>query len=99
MARLQEKRWIDGLAPGIPHIFTYSMLRVQSLCRLPMIHQNSLRFYDDIAYDTYNGLVLDDSEGKKLAGDCSSSSLMTSYDMWMLVPSIKYIIRSALHGP
>ena len=37
--------------------------------RLPMIHQNSLRFYEDIAYDTYNGLVLDDSEGKKLAGD------------------------------
>lgn len=34
-----------------------------------MIHQNSLRFYEDIAYDTYNGLVLDDSEGKKLAGD------------------------------
>lgn len=33
-----------------------------------MIHQNSLRFYNDIAYDTYNGLVLDDSEGKKLAG-------------------------------
>ncbi len=36
-----------------------------------MIHQNSLRFYNDIAYDTYNGLVLDDSEGKKLAGDSS----------------------------
>lgn len=37
--------------------------------RLPMIHQNSLRFYNDIAYDDYNGLVLDDSEGKRLAGN------------------------------
>ena len=33
-----------------------------------MIHQNSVRFYDDIAYDDYNGLVLDDTEGRHLAG-------------------------------
>ena len=46
-----------------------SMLKLCAACRLPMIHQNSLRFYEDIAYDTYNGLVLDDSEGKKLAGE------------------------------
>ena len=35
------------------------------LCRLPMIHQNSMRFYDDIVYDReYNGLVLDEDEGQ-----------------------------------
>jgi ribulose-5-phosphate 4-epimerase/fuculose-1-phosphate aldolase len=34
---------------------------------LVMCHQNSLRFYKDLAYDSYNGLVLDDSEGKHLA--------------------------------
>ena len=34
---------------------------------LAMTHQNSLRFFDDIVYDsTYNGLVLDDSEGERI---------------------------------
>ena len=37
-------------------------------CRLPMIHQNSMRFYNDIAYDKeYNGLVLDEDEGQHVA--------------------------------
>ena len=32
-----------------------------------MCHQNCLRFYDEIAYDpSFNGLVLDDSEGERL---------------------------------
>jgi ribulose-5-phosphate 4-epimerase/fuculose-1-phosphate aldolase len=36
---------------------------------LSMCHQNSLRFYKDIAYDhEYHGLVMDDNEGKRLAG-------------------------------
>jgi ribulose-5-phosphate 4-epimerase/fuculose-1-phosphate aldolase len=36
--------------------------------RLEMVEQNALRFYDDIAYDdTYNGLVVDDAEGDRLA--------------------------------
>ncbi|DBB15446.1 TPA: hypothetical protein ACH3X3_003674 [Trebouxia sp. C0006] len=35
---------------------------------LPMIHQNSMRFYNDIAYDKeYNGLVLDEDEGNRIA--------------------------------
>ena len=35
---------------------------------LKMIHQNSCRFYDEIAYDTaYNGLVLGNKEGDRLA--------------------------------
>jgi ribulose-5-phosphate 4-epimerase/fuculose-1-phosphate aldolase len=36
--------------------------------RLEMVEQNALRFYDDIAYDdTYNGLVVDEAEGDRLA--------------------------------
>jgi ribulose-5-phosphate 4-epimerase/fuculose-1-phosphate aldolase len=36
--------------------------------RLEMVEQNALRFDDDIAYDdTYNGLVVDDAEGDRLA--------------------------------
>src|ERR1043165_6108551 len=36
--------------------------------RLEMVEQNALRFHDDIAYDdTYNGLVVDNTEGDRLA--------------------------------
>ena len=36
--------------------------------RLQMVEQNALRFHDDIAYDdTYNGLVVDDAEGDRIA--------------------------------
>lgn len=36
--------------------------------RLEMVEQNALRFYDDIAYDDrYNGLVVDNAEGDRLA--------------------------------
>ena len=36
--------------------------------RLEMVEQNALRFHDDIAYDDiYNGLVVDESEGDRLA--------------------------------
>ena len=36
--------------------------------RLEMVEQNALRFHDDIAYDDiYNGLVVDNSEGDRLA--------------------------------
>ena len=34
-----------------------------------MIHQNCQKFFEDIAHDTYNGLVLDGSEGNRIAGD------------------------------
>src|SRR5947208_12968075 len=36
--------------------------------RLEMVEQNALRFHEDIAYDdTYNGLVVDEAEGDRLA--------------------------------
>ena len=32
-----------------------------------MVHQNSLRFYGDVAYERYGGLVLGHEEGARLA--------------------------------
>lgn len=48
------------------------MPRASALCcverfELAMCHQNSLRFANDVAYDpTFNGLVLDNTEGERL---------------------------------
>src|SRR4051812_10701669 len=45
--------------------------------RLEMVEQNALRFHDDIAYDdTYNGLVVDDSEGDRLARALGSKRVL-----------------------
>src|SRR3954467_3612835 len=45
--------------------------------RLEMVEQNALRFHDDIAYDeVYNGLVIDDAEGDRLARALGSKRVM-----------------------
>jgi ribulose-5-phosphate 4-epimerase/fuculose-1-phosphate aldolase len=45
--------------------------------RLEMVEQNALRFADDIAYDdTYNGLVVDNAEGDRLARVLGSKRVM-----------------------
>ena len=45
--------------------------------RLEMVEQNALRFLDDIAYDdTYNGLVVDEAEGDRLARVLGSKRVM-----------------------
>jgi len=45
--------------------------------RLEMVEQNALRFHDDIAYDdTYNGLVVDQAEGDRLARALGSRRAM-----------------------
>ena len=45
--------------------------------RLEMVEQNALRFHDDIAYDdTYNGLVVDNAEGDRLARVLGSRRVM-----------------------
>jgi ribulose-5-phosphate 4-epimerase/fuculose-1-phosphate aldolase len=42
-----------------------------------MVEQNALRFHDDIAYDdTYNGLVVDNAEGDRLARALGSKRVM-----------------------
>src|SRR3954462_12040877 len=45
--------------------------------RLEMVEQNALRFHDDIAYDDiYNGLVVDNAEGDRLARVLGSKRVM-----------------------
>src|SRR3954467_2627396 len=45
--------------------------------RLEMVEQNALRFHGDIAYDdTYNGLVVDNAEGDRLARVLGSKRVM-----------------------
>ena len=45
--------------------------------RLEMAEQNALRFHDDIAYDdVYNGLVVDDAEGDRLARALGAKRVM-----------------------
>lgn len=45
--------------------------------RLAMAHQNALRFFDQVAYDDeYNGLVLDDREGERIARRFSGASVL-----------------------
>jgi ribulose-5-phosphate 4-epimerase/fuculose-1-phosphate aldolase len=45
--------------------------------RLEMVEQNALRFYNDIAYDdVYNGLVVDNAEGDRLARALGSKRVM-----------------------
>lgn len=45
--------------------------------RLGMVEQNALRFLDDIAYDdSYNGLVVDEAEGDRLARVLGSKRVM-----------------------
>ncbi|BDA46009.1 Putative aldolase class 2 protein PA3430 [Coccomyxa sp. Obi] len=63
---------IHQLRPDTGAVFHTHQPEITSLAcledfELPMIHQNSLRFYNDVAYDTYDGLVLDKSEGDRLA--------------------------------
>jgi ribulose-5-phosphate 4-epimerase/fuculose-1-phosphate aldolase len=49
----------------MPYATTLTLLEG---ARLEMVEQNALRFHDDIAYDdTYNGLVVDEAEGDRLA--------------------------------
>lgn len=65
--------WIHRVAPQatcvlhthMPYATALSMLEGG---RLLMAHQNALRFHDAVAYDEqYNGLVLDDAEGERIA--------------------------------
>ena len=57
---------------GVACVLHTHMPRASALCcvesfELAMCHQNSLRFAGDVAYDpTFNGLVLDNTEGERL---------------------------------
>ena len=59
--------------------------------RLEMVEQNALRFHDDIAYDeTYNGLVVDDAEGDRLARALGRKRVMflANHGVIVIGPSI-----------
>jgi ribulose-5-phosphate 4-epimerase/fuculose-1-phosphate aldolase len=59
--------------------------------RLEMAEQNALRFHDDIAYDDiYNGLVVDDAEGDRLARVLGAKRVMflASHGVIVLGPSV-----------
>jgi ribulose-5-phosphate 4-epimerase/fuculose-1-phosphate aldolase len=59
--------------------------------RLEMMEQNALRFYDDIAYDdTYNGLVVDNAEGDRLARVLGSKRVifLANHGVIVVGPSI-----------
>jgi ribulose-5-phosphate 4-epimerase/fuculose-1-phosphate aldolase len=59
--------------------------------RLEMVEQNALRFHDDIAYDdTYNGLVVDNAEGDRLARVLGTKRVMflANHGIIVVGPSI-----------
>jgi len=59
--------------------------------RLEMVEQNALRFHDDIAYDDeYNGLVLDNAEGDRLARALGTKRVMflANHGVIVVGPSI-----------
>ncbi|MCU0950764.1 MAG: aldolase [Burkholderiaceae bacterium] len=65
--------WIHRVAPQATCVLHTHMPYATALTmldggRLQMAHQNALRFFDAVAYDTqYNGLVLDDAEAERIA--------------------------------
>lgn len=59
--------------------------------RLEMAEQNALRFHDDIAYDDiYNGLVLDEAEGDRLAAALGDKRVLflASHGVIVVGPSV-----------
>jgi ribulose-5-phosphate 4-epimerase/fuculose-1-phosphate aldolase len=71
---LAHPRAVCVLHTHMPYATTLTLLEGG---RLEMVEQNALRFHDDIAYDdTYNGLVVDDAEGDRLARVLGSKRVM-----------------------
>ena len=59
--------------------------------RVEMVEQNALRFHEDIAYDdTYNGLVVDNAEGDRLARVLGTKRVMflANHGVIVVGPSI-----------
>jgi len=75
--------------------------------RVEMCNQNALRFWDRIAYDdSYNGVALDDAEGKRIAGQLQGKDVMfmASHGVTVVGASIAwtfddlyYLERACMH--
>jgi ribulose-5-phosphate 4-epimerase/fuculose-1-phosphate aldolase len=52
---------------------------------LRMVAQNSVMFYDDVAYVDYNGLAFDQSEGERLARALGDKSVLMMHNHGVLV--------------
>jgi ribulose-5-phosphate 4-epimerase/fuculose-1-phosphate aldolase len=75
--------------------------------RLEMASQNALRFYRQVAYETeYNGLVLDDAEGQRIARRLASHNVLFLANHGVIVrgPSVAwafddlyYLERACMH--
>lgn len=63
-----------------------------------MIHQNSMRFYDDIVYDKhYNGLVLDEDEGGLML-HCQGFDMTSALQTPCLKRALSTSLLDGFHG-
>jgi ribulose-5-phosphate 4-epimerase/fuculose-1-phosphate aldolase len=104
--------WIHRVAPQatcvlhthMPYATALSMLEGG---RLLMAHQNALRFHDAVAYDDqYNGLVLDDAEGERIARKLSAGRVLflANHGVIVIGPTVAwafddlyYLERACMH--
>lgn len=104
--------WIHRLNPHAKCILHTHMPYATALTlveggRLLMAGQNALRFHDRIAYDdSYEGLALDDAEGRRIAAQLAGKTamLMASHGVTVVGPNIAwafddlyYLERAAMH--
>jgi ribulose-5-phosphate 4-epimerase/fuculose-1-phosphate aldolase len=74
--------WIHRTAPDAACVLHTHMPFATALGmlqdgRLAMAHQNALRFFGQVAYDDrYNGLVLDDREGERIAHKLADAAVL-----------------------
>jgi ribulose-5-phosphate 4-epimerase/fuculose-1-phosphate aldolase len=104
--------WIHRVAPQatcvlhthMPYATALSMLEGG---RLLMAHQNALRFHDAVAYDDqYNGLVLDDAEGERIARKLAAARVLflANHGVIVIGPTVAwafddlyYLERACMH--
>ncbi|HMF28695.1 MAG TPA: aldolase [Candidatus Cybelea sp.] len=90
--------WIHRIAPDATCVlhthmpFTTALTMVEG-GKLEMASQNALRYFGQIAYDErYNGLVLDDREGERIARKLSDASVLFLANHGVIVrgPNVAY---------
>jgi ribulose-5-phosphate 4-epimerase/fuculose-1-phosphate aldolase len=90
--------WIHRAVPDAAcvlhtHMPFATALTMVDGARLEMASQNALRFFNQIAYDErYNGLVLDDREGERIAHKMAEASVLFLANHGVIVrgPNVAY---------